>query len=81
MYHYEKKYIFKDGEDIVVRKKKAENPMKLHTHDFIEVVYIVSGKGKQLVDGKEYAVERRLAAFYKLRTNSYFYFGRRNDFL
>lgn len=58
MYHYEKTRIFKEDEYIVVHKNKARNPMKIHMHDFIEVVYIMSGSGKQWVDNKAYEVSR-----------------------
>lgn len=58
MYRYEKKNIFKDGEDIVVKKHKSIFSVENHTHDFIEVVYVMSGNGRQLVDGKSYNVER-----------------------
>ena len=30
----------------------------MHTHDFIEIIYIFSGKGTETIDGMEYKVER-----------------------
>ena len=34
-----------------------------HTHDFIEIVYILSGKGQQIIDGEIYEAERGDAFF------------------
>ena len=55
MYVYPKEQVFKENERITVQKNigAKESP---HTHEFIEIVYILSGTGKELIDGKEYAV-------------------------
>ena len=58
MNSYSKSNFFKEGENISVFKKNntffVEHP---HTHDFIEIVYIVSGKAKQEIDGAIYEAE------------------------
>ncbi len=50
------KYIEK-GKSIHVFR--GNSPLSdLHTHDFIEIVYVISGKGKEIIDGTAYAAER-----------------------
>ena len=55
MYVYPKAQVFQENERITVQKNigAKENP---HTHEFIEIVYILSGTGKEWIDGKEYPV-------------------------
>ena len=55
MYIYPKAQVFQENERITVQKNigAKENP---HTHEFIEIVYILSGTGKEWIDGKEYPV-------------------------
>ena len=57
MFHYKEENVFKEHEKIAV--SHYTNPKEpIHTHDFLELVYIASGKGKQYIDGKEYTVAR-----------------------
>lgn len=57
MFHYKDENVFKENEKIAV--SHYTDPMEpIHTHDFLELVYIASGKGKQYIDGKEYTVTR-----------------------
>ena len=44
--------------DYQINKVGLEIPEAEHTHDFVELVYTVSGKGIHTVDGKEYHVKR-----------------------
>lgn len=54
---YRSDEFFNNGNTIFLKKAKSaifnEQP---HTHDFIEIVYIVSGKGKQFIDDNSYDV-------------------------
>lgn len=49
---------FKENESVCIFRKKdvPDVTEELHTHDFIEIVYILSGNGKQQVDDKVYDV-------------------------
>ena len=57
MFQYKAENVFTENENIAVTYHTNPNE-PVHTHDFLELVYIVSGKGKQCVDGKEYTVAR-----------------------
>ena len=57
MFQYKAENIFTGSKNIAVTYHTSPNE-PIHTHDFLELVYIVSGKGKQYVDGKEYPVTR-----------------------
>lgn len=50
--------IFKNGENIKITKQPATRNLERHTHDFVEIVYIYSGKGTQYVNDKKYDVKR-----------------------
>lgn len=58
MRSYYKERWFKNKETVAIFKKKYPTPFteELHTHDFIEIVYILSGSGKQQIDDKTYDV-------------------------
>lgn len=58
MYTYTKNDVFVNNELIAVSKAHAEKKFFPHTHDFIEIVYILSGSGKQIIDGSTYDVSR-----------------------
>ena len=58
MYTYTKNDVFVNNELIAVSKAHAEKNFFLHTHDFIEIVYILSGSGKQIIDDNTYEVSR-----------------------
>lgn len=57
MYVYRAEDLIEKGKSVHVFKSKTGNIIS-HTHDFIEIVYILSGKGVQSVDGKTYDVCR-----------------------
>ncbi len=48
-----------NGDDIKVEKCSYHQSCKypMHLHDFVEMVYIISGKGKQYIGNKEYSVK------------------------
>ena len=54
---YKTENLIEKGKSVHVFKSKS-NKIDSHIHDFIEIVYILSGKGIQSVDGKTYEVGR-----------------------
>ena len=48
-----------------------------HTHDFLEIVYIVSGSSLQIVDGREYQVSAGDLLFINLGSTHSFTCGKR----
>lgn len=58
MFEYTHQNYFEDGELIKVVKNTENLPSQPHTHNFIEIVYVYSGKGIQKIDGVEYPVKR-----------------------
>ncbi len=56
MRKYKLDFYCKNGENIAVIKKDADFTEPTHTHDCIEIVYILSGSGKHIVDGISYDV-------------------------
>ncbi len=46
------------GEHIAVFRHSASVPVREHTHEFIEIVYTVAGKGTHFIDGVAHAVQR-----------------------
>lgn len=57
MHVYKAENLIEKGKSVHVFKSKTHGVVT-HTHDFIEIVYILSGKGVQTVDGKTYDVRR-----------------------
>ena len=57
MHVYKAENLIEKGKSVHVFKSKTHGDVT-HTHDFIEIVYILSGKGVQTVDGKTYDVRR-----------------------
>ena len=56
MHIYTKEQFFYGGDTVVLRKNKVNIDEPPHKHDFIEIVYILSGEGKQCVDNNSYSV-------------------------
>ena len=52
-YHQMKDYVNGD-EDIVVKYRKASEPVKLHSHDYSEIVFVVKGTGVHIIGDREY---------------------------
>lgn len=46
------------GEDIGIRTSTRKQKVEEHTHDFIEIVYILNGKGVHFVNKTEYQVSK-----------------------
>lgn len=56
--YYSGERFFQDGEAIFINRS-LEHPMsELHSHSFLEIAYVASGRGIHLVDNKEYQVSR-----------------------
>lgn len=51
------KYI-KDGKNVGIFRQTTQLVSVEHQHEFIEIIYILSGKAFQSVDGKEYRVKK-----------------------
>lgn len=51
-------YAWRDGAGISVHRKKSDAFIEEHTHEFIELVYIIKGGGFHGIDGVEYQVRR-----------------------
>ena len=58
MQNYTALSTFLPGEDILVHKEKADRNKNPHTHEFIELIFIYSGRGTHVIDGKSYNVKR-----------------------
>ncbi|MBQ9920676.1 MAG: helix-turn-helix domain-containing protein [Clostridia bacterium] len=57
MQNYTALSTFLPGEDILVHKEKADRNKNPHTHEFIELIFIYSGSGTHVIDGKRYSVK------------------------
>lgn len=53
-----KNEFIESGEDITLQHAYTETPYIEHKHDFVELVYIMSGKIRQRVDGEDYILTR-----------------------
>ncbi len=58
MREYTHQNFFENGELIKITKNIENHPTPVHTHNFIEIVYIFSGSGVQRIDNVEYPVKR-----------------------
>jgi len=58
MFCYTNQRMFRDGENINISKQTIYKSEDIHTHEFIEIVYIFSGSGKQTIDQAEYNVKK-----------------------
>lgn len=50
--------MIKDSLSLHIFRKEEILPCPLHTHDFIEIKYILSGNAVETIDGKNYRVQR-----------------------
>ncbi len=55
--------ILSDGITVTRKEIKANSVSNIHWHDFIELEYIVCGKGKNIYDGKEYELKKNTLFF------------------
>lgn len=51
-------YAWRDGAGVSVRRKRSDAFIEEHTHEFLELVYILKGSGVHGIDGVEYQVRR-----------------------
>lgn len=58
---------FMNGDYHIVRQKARAQPP--HTHDFIEIVYIHSGRGTHIIDGVQYPVKHGDILFINSKSN------------
>lgn len=49
---------FAPNEHIILNRDDLYVPSEIHEHEFVELEYILAGKGTQFVNGKEYQVKR-----------------------
>jgi AraC family L-rhamnose operon transcriptional activator RhaR len=48
----------KPSENISIQKNEIKGSEPIHTHEFLELVYIYEGDGRQVVSGKSYSVHK-----------------------
>lgn len=58
MYRFQALDLMDDGENIAVHKHSTALAQKEHTHDFIELEYVYSGEGFQVINGVTYPARR-----------------------
>lgn len=64
MKHYKTEDLIEKGKSIYIfRQNTRPLPEQTHTHDFIEIVYILSGSGAHTIDGVPYNVKHGDALF------------------
>lgn len=56
--YYYAKQVFSDNYDFLIRSVTSDNSTYLHTHDYIEMEFIVSGTGKYMVDNVYFTLRR-----------------------
>ncbi len=54
MRFHERKDYFKIDEQVVIKYRKTSKPIKLHGHDYSEIMYVVSGSGIHTIGESEY---------------------------
>ncbi len=73
MKKYEREKLFAENEYIIVQHDKKRDPEPLHTHDFLEIVYIESGAATQYVDSAKYSVAKGSLLFINCYSTHAFY--------
>lgn len=58
MYTYQAENLIKNNLSLHIFKRENKKPEPLHTHNFVEIVYIADGEGEEVVDGRHYTVRR-----------------------
>lgn len=58
LFEFKSKDFMKNGEDINIFKLRCKKDNSVHTHDFIELVYIAEGSGTEIIGGKSFYVKR-----------------------
>ena len=54
MKHYDPSIVFQDEEGFAMEKHTINKPTYIHTHAFIEMVYVINGNGRHVIDNAEY---------------------------
>ena len=55
MRSHERKDYFKIDEQVVIKYRRTSKPIKLHEHDYSEIMYVVSGSGIHSIGENEYS--------------------------
>ena len=58
MFQYRADQLFSRNESITIQKTRTSGTEAVHTHDFIEIVYVLSGDGQQSVNGLCYPIQK-----------------------
>ena len=69
---YTKEQCFQNGFGLHLRRHRIHTAELSHTHEFVELVYILDGEGIHGIDGVEYAVRRGCLLLINYRQNHYF---------
>jgi len=72
MYTYKKDRFFQDCSGVAIQSYRIGKDEPEHLHEFIEMVYILSGEGIHGIDGVEYRVRRGSLLFINYRQVHYF---------
>ncbi len=70
-YTYTKQRCFSDGLGLSIQSAPVKRDEPPHTHEFIEMVYILGGSGIHGIDGREYAVSHGSLLFINYRQIHY----------
>lgn len=54
MKHYDSSIVFTDDEGFAMKKHTINKPTYAHTHAYIEMVYVINGNGRHVIDNAEY---------------------------
>lgn len=56
--HYSEKDFFEPGEQIFINRVSEQSGPHIHSHDFIEIAFVASGRGIHTLDGVDYNVSK-----------------------
>ncbi len=65
----------------IFKLQEKNSPKELHTHDFIEIVYVMQGKAMQTVNGKTFSVRRGDLLFMNYKSTHYFEYDEDFEYL
>lgn len=54
MKHYDPSIVFQEEEGFSMKKFTINKPTYAHTHGYIEMVYVINGNGRHMIDNAEY---------------------------
>ena len=58
MLHFSASALFKPDFEFSIKPQTANKPTCTHTHDYIEMLYVVEGNGQHIIDDIEYPLQR-----------------------